>query len=196
MAASSRHEHRVLIVEDEDDSRAMYAFVLRSMGWHVVEAADAEAGLAALRANDVCVVLLDLYLPGMDGIGFSDQQHADARFADVPIVLVTGARDIEAAGQRIGAAELLRKPCHPDTIARAVEAACVHQQPDDGGAGLGDGPAPSRPAPDAPVMLQVGLPALLHRRLEEEALIRDRSVSELVAEAVTALLARREPPKR
>src|SRR5512143_771780 len=98
--------HRVLLVEDNDDTRALYSLVLHTLGWHVVEARDGIEGLEALQREPVCVILLDLDMPRLDGFGFRDAQRADPAVADVPVILVTGSANAEQANLRIGATKV------------------------------------------------------------------------------------------
>ena len=85
--------YRVLIIEDDLRLAAMVATYLRGTGFTVEQAPDGAAGLAALAARDgpgVDLVLLDIAMPGMDGLTWV------ARYADLPPVVFTTAHDDRA----------------------------------------------------------------------------------------------------
>jgi CheY-like chemotaxis protein len=100
----------VLIVEDDDDVRGALAAFLEGEGYRVLEASDGAAGLRELRARSVCLVLLDLWMPGMNGWEFRAEQVKDAALADVPVVVITA--DHAAAGQAaaLGVSGFMLKP--------------------------------------------------------------------------------------
>lgn len=79
----------VLLVEDDDHLREVTADALRDSGIDVVEAADGAQGLAAMRAELPCLVLLDLMMPVMDGWELARVMAADPMLAAVPICVVS-----------------------------------------------------------------------------------------------------------
>ena len=81
----------VLIVDDHEDTRTIYARVLRSRGFAADTAPDGAAALAAMGARRPDVVLLDYNMPGMSGIDVLERMRATADLRDVPVVLFTGA---------------------------------------------------------------------------------------------------------
>jgi CheY-like chemotaxis protein len=102
----------VLVVEDEPAMRDVLREVLTARGYVVELAVDGPAGLARLAAGDVDVVLLDLMLPGMDGLEFCLRVRAHEQAVYVPIVILTAASG-EAqrhAGFAAGADDYVAKP--------------------------------------------------------------------------------------
>jgi DNA-binding response OmpR family regulator len=101
--------HSVLVVEDDVRIRRIVAMSLRAESFVVVEAGTGEEGLAALRERDVDVVLLDLMLPGMDGIEVCRQLR---RTSDTPVIMVTARTDSHdvIAGLEAGADDYVTKP--------------------------------------------------------------------------------------
>jgi CheY-like chemotaxis protein len=79
----------VLVVEDHDDTRAMLGQMLGSLGASVLLARDALAARVVLGQERPHVILLDLMLPGMDGLAFSRVIQGDPKLANIPIVAVT-----------------------------------------------------------------------------------------------------------
>ncbi len=99
----SRHRGaagRVLIIEDDANTRGMLARVLAKAGWAVTEAEDGQQGLAALEANTPQLILLDLMMPVMDGFEFLREVRARPEWRDVPVIVVT-AKDLSEADRRL-----------------------------------------------------------------------------------------------
>jgi len=86
--ASAEHAHKVLVVEDTADTREALVMLLRGEGF---EADGVENGLEALRqlraGYDACLILLDLWMPVMDGWQFRFEQRRDPTLADIPVVV-------------------------------------------------------------------------------------------------------------
>ena len=92
-------DHTVLIVEDDPDASAMMKEVLQDEGFAVVCASDGRQALRALAGIEhVCVVLLDLFMPGMNGWDFFAAFRARPAGASVPVVVVTSAPERAPAG--------------------------------------------------------------------------------------------------
>jgi|SRR6516162_7455962 CheY-like chemotaxis protein len=81
----------VLVVEDRPMNAKLLRDVLSASGYDVVEAADAETGLAIARERRPAIVLMDIQLPGMDGVTAVRELKADPRTAKIPVVAVTAS---------------------------------------------------------------------------------------------------------
>ena len=103
-------EKSVLIVEDDDDVRGALATYLEAEGYAVLEASDGAAGLQALRSGSVCLVLLDLWMPGMNGWEFRAEQVKDAALADVPVVVITADQAAARRAAALGVSGCMTKP--------------------------------------------------------------------------------------
>ncbi len=113
----------VLLVEDDEDTREMYAWCLRAAGWIVEEAADgAEAILMApVFAPDV--IVMDLCLPVVDGLEAARQLKASEMTRDIPIVACS-AFDIgqaDALARQAGCEGFVAKPCSPEDLRALLE---------------------------------------------------------------------------
>jgi len=102
----------VLIVEDEARLSQALAFMLKQEGVRPLVAADGTTGLALIRQERPALVVLDLNLPGLDGLEVCRQVRADPTLAEIPILILTalGQRDHERAALASGATEYIRKP--------------------------------------------------------------------------------------
>lgn len=113
----------VLFIEDDRMNRRVVRDMLDVAGASMVEAESAEAGLATLDAQDFDMLLIDLRMPGMDGI--TAIQHIRARpdaKASVPIIVITAdtALDLRERCMTAGADEVLFKPVAMDALFEAM----------------------------------------------------------------------------
>jgi CheY-like chemotaxis protein len=94
----------ILAVEDNPLNAKLLRDLLRSRGYEVAEAASAEAGLEMARSRRPALILMDIHLPGMDGISALRELKADPDTREIPVVAVTASampmerREILAAG--------------------------------------------------------------------------------------------------
>ena len=104
---------KILFVEDDPMNRRVVKDMLQIVGADMVEAEDAEAGLAAIDADSFAVILMDLRMPGMDGMTAINHIRArtDAK-AQLPIIVVTAdtAIDLRESCMSGGADDVILKP--------------------------------------------------------------------------------------
>ena len=114
---------RVLIVDDDRDTREMYGESLRAMGLDVMTASSAEEALRLAAQLAPAVLVTDLRLRGkMDGCELARRLRKDARTRATRIIMLTGAafgseRDLAEAS---GCDRFLLKPCLPDALASEI----------------------------------------------------------------------------
>jgi|SRR4051812_22055864 two-component system cell cycle response regulator DivK len=80
---------RVLVVEDNAANMTFAVFLLRSVGHEVLTALDAEAGLAVARTEHPDLILMDIQLPGMDGLEATALLKLDAATRTIPVIALT-----------------------------------------------------------------------------------------------------------
>lgn len=114
---------RILVVDDTQDVRELYAEYLTSRGYEVLEAADGQQALHAIFTQPPAIIIMDLDMPIMDGWTAIRILKADARTKDVPIIVVTGnvMPDQLRAASQAGADAVLKKPCAPGVLTIAIE---------------------------------------------------------------------------
>ena len=108
---------KVLVVDDDPDTRSFVSLALRSEGYRLLAAPDGETALALAREHRPDLILLDWTMPGMDGLAVCRalRADADAGIRGVPIVMLTGRVRPEETreGFEVGADDYLTKPFTP-----------------------------------------------------------------------------------
>ena len=114
----------ILLVEDEHDIRELLKFHLERENLAVEACEKGEDALAALKTHGVSLVLLDLMLPGIDGLEVCRRLKAQPETREIPIIMLT-AKDSEAdivAGLEMGAADYVCKPFSPRVLMARIRA--------------------------------------------------------------------------
>lgn len=114
----------VLVVEDEADIRELVEYNLAKAGFQVRSVATGEEALAVVEADLPELVLLDLMLPGMDGLGVCRRLKQDARTESIPVVVLTakGEESDIVRGLNLGADDYVTKPFSPRVLIARVQA--------------------------------------------------------------------------
>ncbi len=110
----------VLIVDDDASIRTMLAFVFDDAGYRVIEAADGREALEVLRTEPPALMILDLMMPGVDGVGVLQARETEALADDTRILVLTAKTDTQDAVWcwELGADEYVTKPVDPDRLLR------------------------------------------------------------------------------
>jgi len=106
-------KQNILVVEDNENTRRLLETILRSSGYEVTPAPDAEEGLRILQEGTVDLVLLDLFLPGADGIQFLRARAEMEPDRQPPVIVVSATEDMDTLRpqlRELGAKMALRKP--------------------------------------------------------------------------------------
>jgi CheY-like chemotaxis protein len=115
----------VMVVDDDDAIREALEDVLSDEGYDVIGASDGQQALEYLNADDLNgerrpqAILVDLWMPVMDGWKLVDVLSADARFSRIPLVVLTAARDTRA--RELSVAEVLTKPVQLHQVLGVLE---------------------------------------------------------------------------
>ena len=102
----------ILIVEDEQDIRELLVYNLQKEGYATLDCGDGKAGLEAARSKLPDLILLDLMLPGLDGLSVCRELERDRNTASIPIIMLTakGEEMDRVVGLELGAEDYMVKP--------------------------------------------------------------------------------------
>jgi len=115
---------RILVIEDEAQTRRNIATILRMEGYEPVLAADGREGLEAARRERPALILCDVMMPELDGHGVLRELRADEKTDHIPFVFLTakGERTDVRTGMNLGADDYITKPVTATELLAAVQA--------------------------------------------------------------------------
>ena len=116
-------EH-ILVVEDEDDIQELVRYNLAKEGYRVAQALSGEEGFKAAKSHSPDLIVLDLMLPGLDGLEICRLLKADPKTSHTPIVMLTakGEETDVVTGLELGADDYITKPFSPKVLVARLRA--------------------------------------------------------------------------
>ena len=117
--------HRVLVVDDYEDSRELYGEYLRFAGYDVATAPDGAAALSCALQQNCDVIVLDLALPKFDGLTILRLLRSNPQTRELPVIVLSASvgEQIRAEAIAAGADLFLSKPCAPEELEAAIRTA-------------------------------------------------------------------------
>jgi CheY-like chemotaxis protein len=114
---------KALIVEDHLDSRELLAIQLRRFGYEVAEAGSGEEALSLAESEQPDVIIMDLGLPGINGIDATALLKQNPRTTAIPVIAYTAwsSNEFKTRALQAGAAEFLAKPARADLIRATID---------------------------------------------------------------------------
>ena len=122
-------KEKILVVDDEEDILELVRYNLSREGYRVTGTLTGEDALRKVRSDSFDLIVLDLMLPGMDGLAFTKTLKNDSRLRSIPIIMLT-AKGEEAdivTGLELGADDYITKPFSPRELVSRVKA-LLHNQ--------------------------------------------------------------------
>jgi two-component system, cell cycle response regulator DivK len=114
----------VLLVDDQDDSRELYAQHLARVGFEVLQAANATVGIEVACRRKPHLIVMDLEMPGMGGAEAIQRLRMDVRTRHIPVVVLSGKPAVDQEMiRRTGCFAYLVKPCSFDDLEGVIRAA-------------------------------------------------------------------------
>jgi two-component system phosphate regulon response regulator PhoB len=115
----------ILIIEDDPEIQEMLSLAFAGEGWKLYQAKTGEEGLSLLESRGADCVILDIMLPGIDGLGALKKIKAKDRFKDIPVILATakGEEPDIVSGLELGADDYVVKPYSPRVLIARIRAA-------------------------------------------------------------------------
>ncbi len=112
----------IMTVDDSASVRQMVAFTLREAGYQVLEAVDGKDALSKLDGAGAQMVITDLNMPNLDGIGLIKSLRANAAYKFIPIIMLTTESQAEKKqeGKSAGATGWIVKPFNPEQLLAVV----------------------------------------------------------------------------
>jgi two-component system, cell cycle response regulator DivK len=119
---SSKTEALILVVDDYDDGREMYADALRFAGFQVVEASNGHQAVALAAEHLPDLILMDLSLPGIDGWEATSRLKSDDETKHLRVIALTAhaLKDEQERAMHVGCDGFITKPCLPDELITKV----------------------------------------------------------------------------
>lgn len=113
-----KHNQSVLIVDDEPTARTLLRLMLVRSGYEVIEAENGHDALRKVTENKPDLVILDVMMPGLDGIAVCSSIRQELELPDLPIILLSAKGDIATVqdGLSVGANKYLVKPVSPEDL--------------------------------------------------------------------------------
>lgn len=111
--------HRVLIVDDNDDSREILALILSMNGFDVVQARDGIEALEQVAAQAPAAIVTDIFMPRLDGIDFTKRLRQTPSHQAIPVIAQTAYVSAIEPHRALYTA-VLEKPCQPSELLAAL----------------------------------------------------------------------------
>ncbi len=113
----------IMAVDDSASVRQMVSFTLQTAGYEVITAVDGRDALGKLNGRGINMVITDLNMPNLDGIGLIRQLRGEARYKFIPIIMLTTESQVEKkqAGKAAGATGWIVKPFQPEQLVAVVK---------------------------------------------------------------------------
>ena len=124
---------KIIVVEDEPDLVDVVTYNLQREGYLVLTAQRGDEGLNLIRSERPDLVLLDLMLPGMDGLSICRQMKSDGSLSEIPIIIASakGEESDVVIGLEMGADDYLAKPFSPRELLARIKAVLRRGAPRD-----------------------------------------------------------------
>src|SRR5579864_4620003 len=114
---------RILIVDDDPNTRQLYVSLLTPFGHEVIEAGDGEEGLDRARQRDPDLIVSDILMPTTNGYEFISRLRQIPQFATTPVIFQSASflnHQTQLIGKNCGVADFIAKPCDPEEILATI----------------------------------------------------------------------------
>jgi len=115
---------KILLVEDDDDLRALYSYMLAATGYKVMAVRNGLEALAEIQVNRPDVILTDIIMPGLSGLELIMAVRSNDELADLPVVAITSfGESLREEARAAGATDTIDKPTEIARLREVIEAA-------------------------------------------------------------------------
>jgi len=114
---------RIMTVDDSVSVRQMVSFTLKNAGYETIEASDGKDALSKLNGSGINMIVTDLNMPNLDGIGLIKEVWAKSEYKFIPIIMLTteSQDNKKQEGKSAGATGWIVKPFKPDQLLAVVK---------------------------------------------------------------------------
>lgn len=114
----------ILVIDDEEDLIELVRYNLNKEGFEVAGASDGESGLVQAKRNKPDVIIIDLMLPGIDGLEVCRALRAGSETSHIPLIMLTakGSESDRIVGLELGADDYITKPFSPRELTARIKA--------------------------------------------------------------------------
>jgi len=119
---------KILIVDDHPVNRYFLTSLLGYDGHELFEAGNGLQALESMKEHHPDLIILDLYMPGMDGAAFLGSLESERTYSNIPVIIYTASDaecDIQGTAKRFGITEVILKPSAPKNILDRVAAVLI-----------------------------------------------------------------------
>jgi DNA-binding response OmpR family regulator len=108
---------KILLIDDDDDLRNLSAIYFKMNNYEVFHAIHGKEGQEQLKTVTPDLIILDMMMPVLDGMGFLRWLQQEAKL-DIPVIALTGRSksDTQTTANELGATQVVFKPCDPDKL--------------------------------------------------------------------------------
>jgi two-component system phosphate regulon response regulator PhoB len=133
---AAAHKAAILIIEDDAELQELLSIALEREGWKLIPAKTGEEGLEYLKKNQADCILLDIMLPGIDGLKLLKKLKEIEKCRNIPVIMTTarGEESDVVTGLELGADDYVVKPYSPKVLAARIRASLRRQE--EGGTGV------------------------------------------------------------
>lgn len=120
---------KILVVDDEPNNQRILTYTLNKAGYESTSVADGENTLRWLEVNTPDLAILDVSMPGMDGITLLQHIRAMPQYAHLPVIILTGSGDDDERirAEKVGIQGFLTKPASSKTVLEVVASLLPHE---------------------------------------------------------------------
>jgi CheY-like chemotaxis protein len=111
----------VLVVDDDQELALVLADALAELGYRTLCAHDGEGAMRSVAESRPAAIILDLLMPRMDGLAFLGSRRNDDRLAEIPVIVLSGERELTQRARSLDADVVLEKPVNLLMLMGAIE---------------------------------------------------------------------------
>lgn len=126
---NGKPKFKILLIDDDTDLLATLGDFLSFRGYEVVTAASGELGLEVLAGTTPDLIIMDVSMPGLGGVGFLRKLALSQTIADIPVYIFTARTHMKDYFADTNIAGFMAKPCDPEVLLKEIRRVLAHKRP-------------------------------------------------------------------